>query len=92
MAFSHRNVSFANIGDYWQGNPVTWQIFTGRVAGFFRAGGRMQTEYAVLLPRDKPAQNDCTFAERFIPAQNFSSKNLHPVSILSAFAKSNTIY
>ena len=34
-----------------------------------------------------PAQNDYTFAERFIPSQNFSSENLHPVSKLSAFAK-----
>lgn len=41
--------------------------------------------FPALLLICKPAQNNYTFAERFILSQNFSSKNLHPVSKLSVF-------
>jgi len=35
----------------------------------------------------KLVQNGYTLAERLKPVQNFSLENLHPVSLLSAFAK-----
>jgi len=35
----------------WQTAPARWRVLFGKVAEKYRAGGRMQTEYADILNR-----------------------------------------
>jgi hypothetical protein len=45
----------------WQTAPARWRVLFGKVAEKYRAGGRMQTEYAILSKatphRKKCAEN-----------------------------------